>query len=623
MQGSLEVIKKHYFELYPNCDQAFEALWQETIKAKAGRDPLLLASDATDTQWIGNHDTVGTMLYVDLFSSNLRGLKTHLAYLEKLGVNLVHLMPLLAPRRGENDGGYAVRDYRNIDDRLGQLEDFKEILAAGRTLGIRYCIDYVVNHTAEDHAWARAAKAGDGHYQSFYHIVQDTREVALWEGALPQVFPKVAPGNFTYVPELNAHVMTTFYPYQWDLNFSNPLVFNAMMENLYFFANLGIDMIRLDAIPYVWKVIGTNSRNLPQVHSILRLFRELLALVAPSVALLGEVIMAPRLIAPYFGTDQAPECHVLYHASNMVALWNSLATRDARHLEHAYREGLDVKGIWMNYARCHDDIGWGLDEGHLRSLGFSPDLHKQFLIDFYFGILPDSFSTGALYEFDERTGDARNSGTLASLAGLERALSASDAYQVDLAIKRILLLHALVILRPGIPMLYAGDEIAQLNQWAYRADPLKAHDSRWLHRVPMDWALVEELDQVEAYDQLELGGQAPFKWTRRRAAKAVYEGVKALIDYRRHGFGVEALREEAAIYHGNTAVFVLAIDLNHLLMVNLSELPQVVETAPIKRHGIRGGWQDGLSGKSVDFEGSKLLMGPLEINILRNVKKST
>lgn len=612
-----ENISEHYLSLYPGAQINLDNLLKIADSYKTLRKTKFKHQDQEGTQWLKSPKTVGMMLYVDLCCESFEALRGRLDYFVDLGVNLLHLMPLLAPRQGENDGGYAVRDYRNVDTRLGDLDSFKRLLDAGKSKGIRFCIDYVVNHTAEDHAWALAAKAGDDHYRNFYHVFEDEGQVAYFETTLPQVFPKVAPGNFTYIPELKAHVMTTFYPFQWDLNFSNPNVFNAMVENLFYFANLGVDMVRLDAIPYIWKAMGTSSRNLPEVHKILRVFRELLAYVAPSVALLGEVIMAPKLISPYFGSTEAPECHVLYHASNMVALWNSIATRDARHLENAHAQGLDVEGVWMHYARCHDDIGWGLDEHHLSQLGFDPAMHKQYLIDFYFGILPDSFSLGELYEYDIRTGDARNSGTLASLAGLERGLRDGDSYQVEMAIKRILLIHGLILMRPGIPMLYSGDEIAQLNHWLYKEDAFKAHDSRWLHRVPFDWQQVDRVkDRGEVFQEMM---QMPFRWTKDAAVKYIYYGIRALITFRQKAFKEGELQSESVIFHGNTSVLVMAIDQDFLLMFNLSEHPQYVETAPVKRHGIRGMWQDGLTDKRLNFEGAKVLMGPLEINILRKV----
>jgi len=595
----------------------FDALIDMVNQYRKQRSKAFKTADLMGVDWVDATDTVGMMLYVDLFAQTFEGLTNRLSYFKDLGVNLVHLMPLLAPREGENDGGYAVRDYRQVNAKLGDLAEFEGMIQKGKSEGLKFCIDYVVNHTADDHKWAIAAREGDVRYRDYYHIFSDKDVVSAYEAHLPQVFPKVAPGNFTYLPSLNAHVMTTFYPYQWDLNFANPRVFHEVVENLLYFANLGIDMIRLDAIPYIWKALGTNSRNLPQVHTILRLFRALVGYVAPSCALLGEVIMSPHLIRPYFGTQAHPECHVLYHADNMVALWNSIATRDARHIEAVQNPQNDVQGAWMHYARCHDDIGWGLNEGHLRSLGFDPQMHKQFLIDFYYGTLPGSFSTGELYEYDPLSGDARNSGTLASLAGLEKALKDSDAYQVELAIKRIWLIHAILLLRPGIPMLYSGDEYGQLNSWNYTNDKVKSHDSRWLHRVPFNW------DMVESADGLVHDVKRPFTWSFDRAAQQVYWGVRALIHLRRTLFSADALKKEMVIHQGNNALLVLAIDNDYILLFNLSEHPQWLYHSALKRHGFRGVFEEMLQGKSVNLEGEKCILAPLEINILRKSKKST
>ncbi len=595
-----------YEQLYPNSEVSFQKLEGSIEAFKTNRAVALKTRDKRGVQWLQDAETVGMVLYVDLFSEDLKGLMKRIPYLKALGITLLHLMPILEPRVGENDGGYAVKNYRQIDPKIGMMSDFETLVKLCHKEGIRLCIDYVVNHTADDHEWAVKAKAGDEQYQQFYFISDTDEMPKTYEKHLEQVFPKVAPGNFTYLQELQKWVMTTFYPFQWDLNYQNPQVFHGMVENLLFLANTGVDMIRLDAIPYMWKQLGTNCRNLPEVHILLALFREICAEVAPSLALLGEAIMSPEVIVRYFGTQEYLECHTLYNASYMVEIWNALATRDARHIALMPNSNDDAVGTWINYARCHDDIGWGLDGHKTRQMGFEPDAHKSFLIDFYLGSVPESFAIGELYEFDTQTMDARNSGTLSSLSGLERALVDRDYYQMELAVKRILLVHALVLFRKGIPMLYSGDELGQLNDRTYMEDEHKAKDSRWLHRPFFDWNRLETLKNKER-DMSAV------------AMRAIHQGITDLIQKRKVLWKNRPLAQEEVMHLGNDHILALHLIPGKILICNFSEDRQWLFTNGIKRYGFRGVWQEQLQGKVVDFEREKLLLGPYEINIFEKV----
>ena len=560
-----------------------------------------------NAQWIESGNTVGMMLYVDLFAGDLETLGEKVDYFLDLGVTLLHLMPLLKPRSGENDGGYAVQDYRAVDPQIGDMETLKKVIAIYHKAGIKICIDYVINHTADDHAWAIAAKAGDPHYLDYYFVHDDAHIPQQMEKHLGQVFPKVAPGNYTYLPDLGKWVMTTFYPYQWDLNYANPNVLLEMIENLLFLASIGVDMIRLDAIPYIWKRMETDCRNLPEVHQILNLFRMVISQCYPNTALLGEAIMTPEVIKRYFGSEAKPECHILYNASYMVEIWNSLATRDARHLSLMPRYAVPENSVWINYARCHDDIGWGLDEEKIRQLGFDSHAHKSFLIDFYLGSLPGSFAVGELYEFNPETMDARNSGTLASLAGLEKALAEKDRYAKELAIKRIQLIHAMVLLKKGIPMLYSGDEVGQLNDYSYRNVAAKNRDSRWLHRPAFNSAALEHLKSCN------------------HPVALVYESIKETIALRKKVSEHAFIDEEIAIPEGNDHIFVLLQKLSNgddvLLLFNLTEDRRWFYTSTANRYGLRGMWMDLLSGKTVDLESESVLLGPYEYLMLKICKK--
>lgn len=597
-------ITQTYYHLYPGYTNELGRLFDMLEKYKMERHPNLIRRDTAGTHWMHSSKTVGMMLYVDRFADDLKGLIAKSDYFTDLGITLLHLMPLLKPRDGENDGGYAVRDYRDIDPRIGNMDDFIEMVDHYHRKGIRICIDYVINHTSDDHEWANKAKSGDETYQEYYLMYDDDIIPRQFENTLPEVFPKVAPGNFTYNESLKKWIMTTFYAYQWDLDYKNPRVFHEMADNLLFMANAGVDLIRLDAIPYVWKALGTDCRNLPEAHMILSLFRDIISYCAPSTALLGEAIIAPELITTYFGSEDKPECHSLYNASYMVEIWNSLATRDARHLALMPEYDLPTGITWINYARCHDDIGWGLDLDKTRSLGFDPQAHKQFLIDFYLGVFNDSFSIGELYEFNPRTGDARNSGTLASLTGLEKAIKEHDHYQLELSIKRIKLISALYLLKKGVPMIYSGDEIGQLNDYSYRDEIDKRNDSRWLHRPKMKWNLLVELNQPSS------------------PISQVYNCIKQLVLLRKELGRNGDIRQERILHQRNSHILIFEqrIEDNEtqiLLCFNLSEDRQWFYASDLRRYGIKGEYSEMLQGKTVYFDEGRILMGPYEFFVTK------
>ncbi len=593
--------------MYPGENAAFNGLKDIMTTAIYKRNKLLKQQDVDGISWVNDGNTVGMMLYVDLFSDDLKGLMDKVWYFKNLGITLIHLMPILEKRVGENDGGYAVKSYREIDPQLGDMQLFEKLVEHYHKNGIKVCIDYVINHTSNDHEWATNALSGDIKYQNYYYMY-DTDEIPKnFEKTMNQVFPSIAPGNFTFVPQIQKWVMTTFYPFQWDLNYNNPWVLNELIDVLLFLANKGVDMIRLDAIPYIWKSLGTLCRNLPEVHTVLTIFRKVISACAPSVALLGEAIVQPETIVTYFGTASSLECHTLYNASYMVEIWNAIATRDARHIAHMPRYAIPSSSVWINYARCHDDIGWGLDEGRIRNLGFDPHAHKMYLIDFYLGSLKDSFSKGELYEYNPITLDARNSGTLASLSGLENAIIKKDRYQLELALKRIELIHAMFILKSGIPMIYAGDEIGTLNDYAYKLDVHKSHDSRWLHRSKFDWTEVEKLGDVKNPKTL------------------VYKGVKELIDIRKEIYGHHKVVHEETLHFSNQHILGFMQHLESeatkvVLIYNLSEDRQWIFSSDLKRHGLTGKWLEMLQGKQVDLAEDTIILGPYEFFLLKYKK---
>ena len=491
-----------YMELYGN-DDMFAELCDQMKRYYDERNEKLKALDAereAEGEWYRKRDMLGMMMYIDNFAGNIKGVQEKLPYLEKCNVNYVHLMPFLDSPKGRSDGGYAVADFRKVKPELGTMEDLSELAEKCHEKGISLCMDFVMNHTSEDHEWAVKARQGDGEYMSRYFFYADPSIPQEYEKTVPQVFPTTAPGNFTYLPELGHYVMTTFYPYQWDLNYRNPRVFNEMMYNFLYLANQGMDIIRIDAVPYIWKELGTNCRNLPQVHTIVRMMRMIGEIVCPGIVLLGEVVMEPDKVAPYFGTVEKPECHMLYNVTTMATTWNTVATRDIRLL----RKQMDIvcalprEYTFLNYLRCHDDIGWGLDYDTLKTWGMEEVPHKKYLNDYFQGKTEGSVSRGELYNEDLVTGDARFCATTASMCGVESAGFEQDEQKMDQAITKDVMLHAYMFTQSGIPMLYSGDEIGQVNDYTYKDDPEKAPDSRYIHRGKFNWDLVDNIENKES-----------------------------------------------------------------------------------------------------------------------------
>ena len=499
----LDELKWLYMELYRD-EEAFDYFVKMLQSCWSQRKQPLREQDTRregDPGWYRRRDLLGMMLYVDAFAGNLEGVKKNLKYVKECGVNYLHLMPLLQSPRGRSDGGYAVSDFRSFQPELGTMEDLESLADACRRAGISLCLDFVMNHTSEDHPWARKARAGEPGYRERYFFYNSWDIPREFEKTVPQVFPTTAPGSFTQLED-GQIVMTNFYPYQWDLNYANPVVFNDMTENLLFLANRGIDVIRLDAIPYIWKELGTNCRNLPQVHTLARMLRMVCEIVCPGVLLLGEVVMEPAKVAPYFGTPDKPECHMLYNVTTMATTWHTLATGDVSLLKRQMEAvcALPKDFLFLNYLRCHDDIGWGLDYPWLNQrFGTDEVAHKRYLNDWFTGRWPGSDARGELYNDDPRLGDARLCGTTASLCGLEAADFEGDPFKLERAVACDLTLHAWMLSQSGIPVVYSGDEIGQFNDYTYHSHPDRWADSRYLHRGRFQWGLAALRGDLDTY----------------------------------------------------------------------------------------------------------------------------
>ena len=570
--------------------------------ARSDELKALDASRERDHLWFLSQEWVGMALYLDGFAGDLHGLDERVPYLQELGVNMVHVMPILECPRGASDGGYAVNNFRDIDDRAGTLEDLRTLGSDLRRRNMLLTLDVVVNHTSDEHEWARRARQGEQRYQDYYYVFANRDIPDLFEQSMPEVFPETAPGNFTFDEAMNKWVMTVFNTYQWDLNYTNPAVFIEMLDIILFWANQGADILRLDAVAFLWKMIGTTSQNEREAHLILQLFKDCCQVTAPGVLFIAEAIVAPVEIIKYFGEDAviAKECEIAYNATFMALLWDALATHNAKLLNQSISNLPDKldRATWLNYVRCHDDIGLGFDDADIRAVGYDPAAHRRFILDYYTGSWADSPARGQAFGRNEKTGDARISGTLASLVGLEAALAAGDADEVQRSIDQILLLHSLILSFGGIPLLYYGDELGTLNNYAYSVDPAKTQDNRWLHRPAYDWQRAELRHQRGSVEQ------------------RIFDGLKQLIAVRKSLPALADFNNRELIDVGNPHLFVftrndLASPQESVLVVaNFSDFPEQFDLNDLRNRGrfTVGELRDAVSGASPEQFNEQLVI---------------
>ncbi|MDP9219015.1 MAG: alpha-amylase family glycosyl hydrolase, partial [Actinomycetota bacterium] len=483
--------------------------------------------------WFQSPSMIGYVAYTDRYAKTLAGVRNQLDYLDELGVTYLHLMPLLQAREGDSDGGYAVEDYGAVEPRLGSMADLEALAADLHERGISLCIDLVLNHTAAEHRWARAAAAGDPAYRDFYLIYPDRSEPDAYERTLPEVFPDNAPGSFTDVPGVGV-VWTTFNTFQWDLNWANPQVLVAMLEVLVDLANRGVDVLRLDAAPFLWKRLGTNCQNQPEAHLIVQILRALVRIAAPAVAFKAEAIVAPDDLVQYLGAHEhyRPECDLAYHNQLMVMLWSSIATRDARLATVALRRlrPAPPESGWVTYVRCHDDIGWAVSDEDAWAVGWNPFEHRRFLAAYFAGRVEGSFARGALFQENPATGDARTSGSTAALCGLEQALLEGDEAGGIAGVRRLLLLYSVVYSFGGIPLVYMGDELGLFGDEEWAALPSQAGDNRWMHRPHMDWVAAQRRHDPETVEGQVFTGLRALGAVRRTVPSFGLGGATQLLD---------------------------------------------------------------------------------------------
>ncbi len=513
---------------HPDYGSFCEDLIEEMRKAWKARPSDLKELDLKrdlEPDWFQRPDMVGYVFYIDRFAGDLAGVLDKLDYLESLGVTYVHLMPCLKPRRGDSDGGYSVMDYRQVNPAYGSMSDLSRLAKALRARGMSLCVDMVLNHTAKEHEWARKAAKGDPAYQEYYLMFDDETLPKQYEQTLVEIFPDNAPGSFTHYPNLNKWVWTTFNEHQWDLNWANPQVFLDIAKIMLFLANKGVDVLRLDAVAFMWKRLGTRCQSEPEVHKILRALRAVTRVSAASVLHLEEAIVGPAEMLTYFGRGEhdGREGNLAYHNNLMVQYWSALATRDTRLMTHVLKTHFPehlTNATYATYIRCHDDIGWAITDEDAAAIGVTGHGHRGFLSDFYEGSFPGTFARGALFQFNEETGDKRISGAFASLAGLEQAKEAGDTEGIEAAVNRMLLGNALIASFGGVPLIYMGDEIAMTNDYRYMSVPEHAHDSRWLHRPHMDWDMALAADPESPEGRVLAGTRYIFQ--RRKLVPAIH-----------------------------------------------------------------------------------------------------
>lgn len=573
-------------------DQWAGHLLERVARGYAARPPDLRLLDLrrqSEPDWFQKPDMVGYVAYADRFAGDLKGIAGHIPYLKEMGITYLHLMPLLEPRIGPNDGGYAVADYRAVNPALGTMDDLAQLATDLRANGISLCIDLVCNHTAKEHEWARRAVAGDSVYQDYYLMYPDRTLPDEYEKTLPEVFPDFKPGNFTYYEGIERWVWTTFNEYQWDLNYANPAVLGEMLDIILFLANQGVEILRLDAVAFMWKRLGTDSQNQPEAHDILQLFRALSRIAAPGLLLKAEAIVSPPKLIPYLGRGVATnkECELAYHNVFMVLLWSSLAERRVALMTRALQNMPPIPSgaAWITYVRCHDDIGWAVTDEDAAEAGLSGAAHRAFLSEFYSGRFPGTFARGATFQFNPRTNDRRISGSCASLAGLEQALEAKDPAATELAIRRVLLLYNLIFVFGGVPLIYMGDEIGLLNDTCYLEDTNLAGDNRWMHRPAMDWVLADARQEW---------------WT---VPGRIFHGMRRLLDARRRTAALHAQTGMFAVWTHNEAVFGLLRDSPRgrvLVLANFSERPQTVPGYRLHEMFFGGRLFERLSGRLVE-----------------------
>ena len=539
---------------YPTFAAFIQKLIAKMYASYSERPAELKALDkkrAKNPTWFQSQKMVGGVCYVDLYADNLAGLRAQIPYFKSLGLTYLHLMPLFKAPLKNNDGGYAVSSYREVNPQLGSMADLKALSHELREAGISLVLDFIFNHTANEHEWAQKCLAGDNHFADFYLLYPNRKMPDLYEKNVREIFPEEHAGAFSQLAD-GRWVWTTFHSYQWDLNYANPNVFLAMACEMLFIANQGAEILRMDAVAFLWKKLGTDCENLPEVHTLIQAFNSVAKIAAPSLLFKSEAIVHPDDVIKYISQS---ECQLSYNPLQMALLWSTLATREVNLLSQALsnRNSIDADCSWVNYVRSHDDIGWTFSDEDAQQFAINGQMHREFLNDFYLGKFPGSFAQGVPFQENLKNGDCRISGTTASLAGLGQG--------DDYAVARILAMYNVVMTTGGIPLIYLGDEVGVLNDLSYLKYKSRAADSRWVHRVAKNQAL---------HEQALIGKHTP--------AAQLFKGLQRLIGLRKKTKALAGGSLQTLSLHNPS---VLAYVREHAgervcVLANFSEKPQQV-----------------------------------------------
>lgn len=567
----------------------------------AERDASLRELDQereADPDWFQSNRMLGAVCYADRFAGGLAGVRARIPYFVELGLSYLHLMPPFATPAENSDGGFAVSSYRELSPAIGTMEELAALAAELRANGVSLGLDFVANHTSSEHEWARRAVARDPEFEDFYLVYPDREQPDAYEQTVREILPDDHPGSFVQVED-GRWVWSTFHSFQWDLNYRNPAVFRAMARELLFLANQGVEILRMDAVAFIGKRLGTGCEDLPEAHLLLRAFNAICRIAAPAVLFTAEAIVHPDTAGEDAAAEDAGveyvdpgECRLAEDSLQTALIWNTLATREVALLsqELGERHALPGGTARINSVHRHDDIGWTFADEDAARLGIDGDAHRRFLTEFYTGRFEGSFARGLPFPEDSQAGDGRIVGSTASLAGLE----AGD----PLAVARILAAHAVIMSTGGIPLLYLGDEVGQLNDYSYRDDPAIAGDSRWVGRP---WF------PLEAYRQRGDPTSSPggvFHGMRRliqvRAATEEFAGGELIgFDAKNpHVLGFLRPRAESVV----------------LVLINFADAPQRVAAEVLS--GMSGDATELLSGRRHPHS-AELLLAPMAVVWLR------
>ncbi|MEA5454701.1 alpha-amylase family glycosyl hydrolase [Sinomonas sp. JGH33] len=575
LYGSREDWTDHLAALVVEC----AASWQERPAELKGLD----ARREADPDWFQSREMLGGVCYVDRYAESLAGLRDRIPYFTELGLTYLHLMPLFLAPEPNSDGGYAVSSYRDVNPKLGTMADLRELAAELRANGVSLVVDFIFNHTSNEHEWARRAAAGDPAFEDYYWIFPDRTMPDAYERTVREIFPDDHPGTFVQQPD-GRWVWCTFHTFQWDLNYSNPAVFRAMAGEMLFLANQGVEILRMDAVAFIWKQLGTACESLPEAHDLLRGFNAVCRLAAPSLLFKSEAIVHPDEVVQYI--DPA-ECQISYNPLEMALGWEALATRDASLLSQALerRHNLPSGTSWVNYVRSHDDIGWTFADEDAAELGINGFEHRRFLNSFYVNRFPGSFARGVAFQDNPKTGDCRISGTTASLCGLEDGSPE--------AVRRVLLLHSIAMSTGGIPLIYLGDEVGQLNDYGYAGEPGHGADSRWVHRPHYPAERYGHRHDPATPEGAIFAGLTTMLAVRSRTPELAGNRLVGFHTNNRHVLGYQRPGEDGAV----------------LVLANFADGPQHVTAATLS--GFAGDAVDLLTGRAVPL-GDGLTLAPHE-----------